>query len=699
MIAVLWAALAAVAMLWPARLAGPLDGAPLDHPLEALLIGAFAGWLLVTDRRFLLHRSVRVLVISLIAWKALTTATLVQDGWCVQFRSPAPIYRENLVVPHSWDIRADWRSAVPTCSAVMTDDYPSARRFPVWFFNLPPADVGRQATDDDRPPMVTLAMSVEGYVHAKDSGVLTIALGDDVRAAVRVDESEFTRDQIMSGVTVGSGSHHVSLSAELSGDRWRLAPRWNGSNLFTATAATLAPVSALDRVVRPWGRFVPMALVVAFLVIGVASIVRRVNDTRALALVAGVAAMLATTALTGRESAMRLAPLVLFLVAAVDLPRRLRNTFGMTLLVGLPFLAMFMVIAAPQAGVVTWYTSGDDWWMFQRWAYRIFLQGYWLEGGQVTFWFQPLYRWIAGGIHMLFGDSSVGELFWDVGGVLTGALFAFHVTRVFAGFRWAVVAGVMTLAIFTLGPAWYLFGRGLSEISSAGLIYAAALLALRGRHGYWPAAIAAGALATLGAYTRLNNLPMAVAVAVFAFPVRQQVDGLFRPSVWLARASREVLAGVFGMISLGLWLFTARTYYYTKVPSMLFGTTATLNSVWQSTDGVLDSISRVLSSVLMLLTMNDPPRFDLRALPVIAGMIVALLGVARVGIFRRLPLNLCAFGLASIVGALVARGTAYPGRFSVHLIPVTVALTVCALSLFATRSRSTPRAHQSRETT
>lgn len=698
MIAAFWAALAAVAMLWPARLAGPLDGAPLDHSLEALLIGAFAGWLLVTDRRFLLHRSARVLVMALLVWKALTAATVVQDGWCVQFRSPAPIYLENLVVPHSWDVRADWRSTVPTCSAVMADAYESARRFPVWFFNLPPADVGRQATDDDRPPLVTLAMSVDGYLQAKDSGVLTIVLGDDVRADVRVDEEQFTRERIMSGVAVGPGAHHVRLSAELSGERWRLAPQWNGANLFTATTATLAPASQFDRVIRPWGRFVPMTLIVALLTIGVASIVRRVSDRRALALVAGIAAMLAATALTGRDSAMRLAPVVCFLVAAVDLPRRLRNTFGISLLVGLPFLAMFMVIAAPQAGLVTWYTSGDDWWMFQRWAYRIFLQGYWLEGGQVTFWFQPLYRWIAGSIHLLFGDSSVGELFWDVGGVLTGALFAFHVTRVFAGFRWGIVAGVMTLAIFTLGPAWYLFGRGLSEISSAGFIYAAALLALRGRHGYWPAAIGAGVLATLGAYTRLNNLPMAVAVATFAFPVRQPVEGLFRPSVWLARASRETLVGVLGAISLGLWLFTARTYYYTKVPSMLYGTTATLNSVWQSNDGVWDAISRVFSSVLMLLTMNDPPRFDLRALPVIAGVIVALLGVLRIGAFRRLPLNVCAFGVASIVGALVARGTAYPGRFSVHLIPVTVALTLCAVSLLVTRSRSTPPAHQSPET-
>ena len=42
-----------------------------------------------------------------------------------------------------------------------------------------------------------------------------------------------------------------------------------------------------------------------------------------------------------------------------------------------------------------------------------------------TFWFQPLYRWIAGLLHLVFGDSSVGEYYWDGACLLTGALAAF----------------------------------------------------------------------------------------------------------------------------------------------------------------------------------------------------------------------------------------------------------------------------------
>jgi len=283
-----------------------------------------------------------------------------------------------------------------------------------------------------------------------------------------------------------------------------------------------------------------------------------------------------------------------------------------------------------------------------------------------------------------------------------GAGFAFHVTRVFAGFRWGVMAAVTTLAVFTMGPAWYLLGRGLSEITSMGFICAAAMFALRGRHGHWLSGLAAGVLAILAFYTRLNNLPMALAVALFALPVSHPVSGWPRPTEWMARLSSPIVASVIGTIALGLWLFTARTYYYTGVPSMLFGTQAGMLSIWRDLVGPIAALQSVASSLMMVVTMQDPPRFDMRALPVLVGSAVAVLGLLGVGRLRRLPLNVVVLCVAGLVGAVVARGSAYPGRFSVHLIPVTVALTMCALSLVFGRlqtSRSSRPDRQSPDTT
>lgn len=678
-----WAVLAAVAVLWPARLAGPLDGIPLDNPLEAAILGLVFFFLIVLEPRVLRRPVFRGLVIALLLWKAGTGVTLAQDGWCMQFTTPQPLYRNMGLVPHAWDVRADWRSPDPQCSAVMARAYPSIDRFPVWFYNLPPAILEEPATESDRPPLVTLTFALSGFLQPSQPGVLQVRAGEDVRAVGYVDGVEVSREALTSGVPVAAGRHYVSIEGDLHGSGWSIVPTWNGEDLWQESIATMSAASTVDRWIRPWGRCVPVIVIAWLMCLSLLIVVERAHSTRALAFSGIAAALAAASATTGRPAVMRLVPLLLMPVVAMHWPRRLQTRFGAGLLIALPFLALVVAIGASQAGVVTWYTAGDDWWMFQRYAYRIFLQGYWLEGGQPTFWFQPLYRWIAGSLHMIFGDSSAGETFWDAACMLTGALFAFSTTRVFAGFRWAVAAAVTVLAVFTLGPGWYLMGRGLSEISSAGFIYAAALLALRGRHGYWPAIIASGVLATLGFYTRLNNLTIAFAVALFALPVSMQsAELLHLPQVW-RRASARVLFGVLSAIVLGLCLFSLRTWYYTGVFSLFHGTQAAALTVWQATDDGQSTPHRVIGSVLMVLTMNDPPRLDVRAVPIIVGVLVSVLAVFQVRPFRRLPLNLVGFCLAGLSGALIARGTAYPGRFSVHLIPVTVALTMCALSQLA----------------
>lgn len=696
----IWAALAAVALLWPAALAGPLDGAPLDTGLDAVLLGVVAAALIALEPRVLRRVLVQSIIATLILWKAATGAVITQDGWCVRFRSPAPIYRDGLQAPHSWDIRADWRSDPPRCSAVMTQGYSSLDRFPVWFFNLPPENPGSNIAAEFRPPNASLQLHVDGFLHADEPGLFQVAMREDVHAVVRIDGVEVADP--LAGVMVSAGTHQIGIAGTLVEDQWSLEPRWNGANVWSAVTTTMAEPTAIDRWVRPWGRYVTPWLVLGLLAAAFASVVQRAGSAMALASAAGLSTVLAACALTGREAVVRLAPLLLIPVAAMRWPRRLQNLLGAGLLIGVPFLILFLVKAREQVGVITLYSPGDDWWMFQRFAYRIYMQGYWLQGGELTFWFQPFYRWIAGALHLVFGDSSVGELYWDAGAAVVGALFAFHVTRVVGGFRWGLVAGVLTLTTFTIGPAWYLFGRGLSEFSSAGFLYAAALFALRARHGNWAAAVAAGTLAILAFVTRLNNLPMAVALAVFALPLGVTASDALRPGFWLPRVSRPAALGVLGGMALGLWLFTARTYYYTGIPSMLHGTSAGLNSLWQDFDGPGDLAVKLASSLMMLLTMNDPPRFDVRALPVMAGFAAAVLGIVRVGVFARLPLTLVLFAIAGVAGAFVARGTAYPGRFSVHLIPVTVALTICTLSLVFGRlekSRSSPPAPQSPGTT
>ena len=100
----------------------------------------------------------------------------------------------------------------------------------------------------------------------------------------------------------------------------------------------------------------------------------------------------------------------------------------------------------------------------------------------------------------------------------------------------------------------------------------------------------------------------------------------------------------------------------------------------------------MLDSVMMVATTADPPAYHNGALPIMAGALLSLAALIGVGWLGRLPLPLVGFTLAAFSSALVARGTAYPGRFSIHVIGATVAVAVCATAAMARSisSRSSP---------
>jgi hypothetical protein len=687
----LWAGLLAIAAVWPSRLAGALDGAPLDTALDAALIGValpFAVWLApdIFKQAFC-----RALIVALLAWKAFTSAVLVQDGWCLRFESPVAIFVDDLRVPHAWDVRADWRTHPPRCSAIMTSGYASLNEFPAWFYNLPPDNFRNPSRVEEQPPHVTPKISLDGYLTAGADGVFQLRSGEGVAIVTTVNGQVVDAAAVKQGIPLSAGAHHVAIAGTLSGDRWSLEPRWNDGDLWRNASGTTAPLTGIDRWLRPWGRLITPLLVLLLFAAAVRRIAVRAGHPIVIAWTVLASVVLALLAVTGQSGAIRIAPVLLAAAMFLPLAKRTRNLWGAMLIVGVPFMTMLVALHAGEAGVFTWYPVGDDFWMFQRYSYRIFLQGYWLEGGQPTFWFQPLYRWIAGILHMMFGDSSIGELFWDGGCALVGAAFAFVATRAVAGFRWSLAAMTLVLAMLTMGPVWYLFGRGLSELTSMGFIYAAALLALRGNRGSWGHILGAGASAILGFFTRLNNLPMVVATAAFAWPRRHRAGEVWSVRTMMARVSWRTLMGIGGVIAIGCALFAARTWYYTGVFSLLHGTQGTARSVWQATEDGLSPLQNAIGSLLVVVTMSDPPRFDPRAVPIVIGLVASILGLLRRRPFDRLPMNVVLLCLSGFVGSLVARGSAYPGRFSTHVIPVTAALCVSAIFLILRgRSRSAP---------
>jgi hypothetical protein len=63
-----------------------------------------------------------------------------------------------------------------------------------------------------------------------------------------------------------------------------------------------------------------------------------------------------------------------------------------------------------------------------------------------------------------------------------------------------------------------------------------------------------------------------------------------------------------------------------------------------------------------------------------------MLALVGVPYFRQLPAAPILFFLSAISGALVARGGAYPGRFSIHVIGSACAVATCTVAAFASDS-------------
>ncbi|HWI17846.1 MAG TPA: glycosyltransferase family 39 protein, partial [Vicinamibacterales bacterium] len=351
------------------------------------------------------------------------------------------------------------------------------------------------------------------------------------------------------------------------------------------------------------------------------------------------------------------------------------------LLVGVPWLAFFAVHAIPTIGMVTSY-SHDDWLAYQVAAYRIYMHGYWLEGGNLAFDYQPLYRWIAGAIHVVFGDSSAGEIFTDASALLVGALVAFALVKSVAGFKWATAAAAAVLATYAAGTTWHFIGRGLSEIAGAGFGFLAAFFLLRGRLGRQRSLAAAGVFAGLMFYTRLNFLIAGASLVALLLATRTPV---FAPALARAALRFRVRLGVAyaALMGLSVALFMTRTWWYTGQFSVLYGTSLKNNDLGLRADTMFDLQvwQRIRHSLASLVFMNEPPQFDSRAVIVALGTIAIALAALQVPVFRRMPASITLVMIGMFASTFFVHTHNYPGRMTIPMVPFACAAAVIGARL------------------
>lgn len=632
----------AAAVLWPSRFLGPFDGAPLDRPLEAIALGLLLPWAFWLGREACRSQAFRVVVLVLLAWKASTAAVAVQQGLCAQVRAPEPLHGVAFAMfideprgyLRSWDARADLWDAEPACTAVLSRPLRATEEFPAWFLNITDSMLGRRE----------FTMSVSGFV------------------------------------TAAGQTSPVHYSLTLARDPWVFEPVVNGAPLWSAPLITTAPPSTLDRLLAPWAWMVTPALCLAILAMLLRAAVAPLSTARSVAWVLASATLGVALAQLPNTGLHRAAGVIGFgaLLASAHEPSRNLRLAAWTL--GASWLSFFAASSLDLVGRFSAY-SMDDWLAYQVAGYRIFMNGYWLEAGTPAFDYQALYRWITGTLHMVFGDSSVGEVYWDASGLLIGALLAFEVVRAVAGFQWGIAAAAMTLTTLTLATPWYVIGRGLSEISAAAFGWLAAASLIRARdHGVrW--AVVAAVMAALMFYARLNHLLWAPCLLALLLPKDTGSDAASVRAA-LAKVPWRPAATYLGVFAIALLAFMARTQYFTGHFSLFYGTALSKNDTGLRPWTVFDAEvwSKVGHSLTGLLFMNEPPAPDVRSAVLVTGAVVAIMALLPIPMARRIPAALVFVTVTGAISAWLVHSHAYPGRFTVHLIPFASALTAIAAS-------------------
>ena len=665
-----------LSLLWPSRALSMLDGLPLDGRAEAVILGLAVPVLWWVHGRFLDNALVRIAIVALLALKLAGAVLLTQQGLCAKFSTTAPYATNVLTIPieepngvlRSWDIRADWRAAAPACTAIVDRPYADASAFPAWFVNL---------TDFATAGKRDLSMDVSGYTRVGERGLFVVEAGRDMTVSGRIGSQDVSSaDGRPMLATLDAGTHRIDLHARLTGDRWLLVPTWNGGDAFRSTAFTRFEPRAVDRMAGAYGVLqtsLAFALIAAWLV-SLALAYR--TSPLALAWCVLAASVLAVAGGTGRFD--RISGLILFGAALIPMAEPHRNLRGAVLLVGVPWLALIAAGTLSHVGHFSAY-SNDDWLAYQAAGYRIVMNGFWLEGGSKAFDYQALYRWMTGALHLLFGDSSVGEAYWDAICLLLGASVAFVLVERTAGFRWAIAAAAATLATFSLGTIWYFIGRGLSEVSAAGWGFLAALALLRNRGANGRLAVCAGVFAVLMFYARLNHLLFAV--FLLALPIPAAVPSRWRDALGQVVAIDIRSAALYlGTFVTGVALFAMRTWWYTGVFSILHGTSLKNNDTGLRLTTIANPEvwGRIGHSLRALVWMNEPPSPDPRAALVVAGVLLSVGALLQVPKLNRLPLSMAVVTLGACVSSLLAHTHNYPGRMSIHLAPFAIAMTATA---------------------
>lgn len=366
--------------------------------------------------------------------------------------------------------------------------------------------------------------------------------------------------------------------------------------------------------------------------------------------------------------------------ALSELPRRL------LVVAGAPLLAFFARLWWDDIGRVSWMTSYDDWTMYQIFAREIFVEGdVWGAQNHPVWVYQPLYRYLVGALHALFGASVVAQRFVDVWAVVAAAAVSAVYARHWTGSgRFALLAAYLYLGCELGWQFTAHIGLGMTEHTALLFLMLSAWAVPRSGSPRAGAVLWAGLLGAVCVLVRMDFLPAVLALALV--PLVLQPDGAPTWQLWLqwlreALARWRWLAAFWGIVLAAVLAVALRNW--------VVGDQFLLTP---SQSRTVHTLERSLTFLAVLLNAHKPAQVGLPALilwPAAVAGIAALFW--RRGLLARFPVQLGLIMLALVVPYLIYNPLDYVPRKSINVLPwAAVSVSVLAWSVWRSLRRESP---------
>ena len=339
----------------------------------------------------------------------------------------------------------------------------------------------------------------------------------------------------------------------------------------------------------------------------------------------------------------------------------------------------------PILGQWTKWGWGDDWSTYQYFARKIVVDGEWLLAGEVringtgVFRMQPLYRYFVGFYHWLFGQSAFVQNMADVWCVLGATvLLASWALKLRLSAFIIFITSTIYLAIILIGTIRYHIGRGLIEHHAMIFMVLAGWLLYGSHEGNFLRIIAAGICGVIGYWLRQDHLIVTVMLVFLIIEPTHGTTGEVWKAYWhqIWTHWRRGFSYV-GIIVLGLFLMCFRNWWVGGI----FAPTEKGHVMLRAFD-----LTEFYFRMKLMLTATHSATPNFATMVLLPGTFIGFVALIwRPNCLRSFPMAIGCALIGVFLPYVFFSNAGYPGRYSIHLLPLALLSTMIILDYFLKR--------------